>query len=265
MENFNIQRFGKLTKWFVINTKSMYIQFTAITAFILFIFCLLEFRHVYSPEFFRMKIDSTNDFMACFYISAMVFMPSFMFSGMKTHQTRINYFMLPGTNLEKFVSRYLSFIIGYTLCFIVAFFVADLLQWLFCFMIHPEQTHFFLFPFSEFKVDMNVQGVNYNSIGLFLVALTFWSHSMYLLGGTIFRRNHWIFTTMFLLVLSSLITWLLSFFDGFHNVMQLSQKGIDTFFYGGSAVLAILFFFNYWLSFRTFKHTQVICNKWINL
>ncbi len=54
---------------------------------------------------------------------------SFIFSDLKTKQARINYYMLPATSAEKYVSRLIQSTLLVVIGVIVAFLAADVLNW----------------------------------------------------------------------------------------------------------------------------------------
>ena len=90
-----------------------------------------------------------------------------------------------------------------------------------------------------------------------------WSHSFFLLGGTIFRRSPLVFSTAFYLL------WLLLFATV--NVgtsksfnLNISIDGSDAMLYTMSVLFLGGAAFDWWLGYKLFRRMQVITYKWIN-
>lgn len=267
MENFNISRFGKVSKWYIANAKTGYLGFAIIAVFILLFFFIISTEVMDQKIPYNDKLETAMGIAFSFYYFLMIAIPSFMFVGMKTNQKRINYLMLPATNLEKFISRYIITLLGFTLAFIVAFFAADLLHWVFTLIRHPEQTGFVISHFTNvvsstlvFRIN-NGQSSDATIVGLLC---TFWVHSFYLLGGTILRKHQWIIPTGILIFLMFMGAWLIGYLLSSNCIKSINLSGSGA-SYVLSIITAAVTIFNYWFSYRTFKHMQVINNKWINL
>ena len=86
-----------------------------------------------------------------------------------------------------------------------------------------------------------------------LLTWIIWMHSVYTLGGTVFRKSAWIITSLLLLVLGIILMW--SKFE-----VSLMADGVII-------ILIFLVFagLNYFMSYKIFCRMQLINNKWINL
>ena len=276
MKNFDMQRFMKANKWLWAVNLNMAMKGTLLFGLAIFLMSSMivgGFVGVNSSE--GLTPDSS--------VPPMILVISFFYfltvaSGitldMKSNQARINTMMLPASNLEKFLSRILFVTIGGIVSMILGLLCADILQMLISlvrmkdvgslsvvFFKFIANSHFGMAPFSAF---------------VFFVLSVMWFQSCYVLGGTFFRRNQWLLTTitgfcLSLLFMWSMVVWADSWSFG------TNDDGTYTFF-GDQYVLdpegtmwmvnviaVLLISFNYWLSYRLFCRMQVINNKWINL
>jgi hypothetical protein len=72
-----------------------------------------------------------NFMVHSFFMAFMLFGASMLFRHLKTTQANISYLMLPGSNLEKFLSRYIYVTVVWLLVFFAAYVCADSLRMLF--------------------------------------------------------------------------------------------------------------------------------------
>lgn len=192
----------------------------------------------------------------------------FMASNMKTKQQRIAFLLLPSSNLEKYLSRFLWCTVGFLIFFALAVVLADLLRAIFCLSVHgsacgsvlgknAEMLSMITFndPHGRFEVEI-VYAV------MMVASMALCSHSVYLLGGVFFRKFNWILTTVVCYAVSPLLA-LLNYYVDIDPVAQ--SDGLTTTAYIVTGVCLLLTVFNYWASYRLFCRSQVICNKIINV
>ena len=90
-----------------------------------------------------------------------------------------------------------------------------------------------------------------------------WLQSLYALGGTFFRRFQWLIVTLLLFIMMFVVSyWVKVKVEGLNIRWLLDLKNNLAYV---NIALAILTVFNYWLSFRFFKRTQVINNRFVNI
>ena len=184
-----------------------------------------------------------------------------LFYHLKTKQDYVSYLMLPASHLEKFVARWLMFTVVWTLIgllgMIAAFLVTSLLGYIFGGWTSDIPTLLDLMR-SWAVWDYSL------SETLSLVIVVAWIHSIYLLGGTFFRRNAPLLTTVVVFAVGVLVAVILT-----KCLMRIDWDVYEVnetvaYWYGtiGGSLWTIL---NYCLSFRIFKRFQIIAYKWINV
>ena len=101
----------------------------------------------------------------------------------------------------------------------------------------------------------------------------FYIHSLYIVGGTLFRRQQFLLTSMSIIIAVFL---LVSFFSHLDFQIDFIRGNWDEkthtytqtyypFFYILHTTLCALIVFHYWASYKLFTRMQVINNKWLNV
>ena len=183
-----------------------------------------------------------------------------IFRDVQQKQKLTTYLMLPATNLEKFLSRWVYMMVFSIVGGLLAFFVADALHATYLLLMgQPAQWA------SGFLLNLMDIKVNYRTGPL--VCLTVYSlltiiHAFFLLGGVLFRRYHFVATGAVFVSLVSVWTWLMNVTGMYrvawgwsYNTIAAIEIGIFTV---GIVVLTCL---AYWL----FCRYQVITRKLVNL
>jgi hypothetical protein len=109
-----------------------------------------------------------------------------------------------------------------------------------------------------------------------LFAWVFYIHSLYILGGTLFRRQQFLLTSCTIVLVAILLTMLLNQIDW--NSMNIEfitgtwdektrtyTHFFHPFFYILNTAVTLLIFVHYWASYKLFCRMQVINNKWLNV
>ena len=269
MIQFSFNRFGKLARWSLVNDRSYYVRtflqmVTVLT--LVFLFFTLEGN---GTTIHDEKGYTTDHYMPCFFVSLYVFIitviigPSLMFYSMKGKHDRQTLLMLPASNLEKYLMRYSTWILLLPLL-LLAFFAADLIQYVVIWLVGRDYTTFVTthFLFDERLVSWRTRlwnelsedgGFNHYFTGL-------WLHSVYALGATFFRSHKFnaIFTTIVLIMFVMSLIWLLNNFAESDSIVIGGQDKV------GYIVCIGLTVVNFWLSYRLFCRTQVI-GKYVNV
>lgn len=272
MNTFNFQRFTRMLVWDIATNRQRIIKQTITYAIILLTFALFitqTFSLVdYQNEAARVaQLEQVVSLSGFFFFIVVSAAPSLIFDGVnRNKQTRLSFLMMPASNIEKYVSRIITTFIVYVLTYIVAFFIADLAQWLISFILHPSQKMFM----SGLMFDFNLLSINYNGseTTTFLdwygmMAFNLWIISLYMLGGTLFRRYAWLFVSVIVFLGVIFVISLMKEMGVLYNWdWHFTREQILATVSGLCTVFAIL---NIFLSFRLFKRLQLINNKWINL
>lgn len=253
MIEFNTHRFVRLAQWSLTNDKGAYMKsFLTILAmlslwFITFTSNMLGFNghNHWTCAYFAIVM----------FLSLLIIGPATTLPKINTKNARQTYLMLPASNLEKYVMRYISWIIRLLLA-TVAFFCADLLQYAVNAIGGNETVMFVTDKFSGMPA--------FNILGLrFVMMIVLWLHSFYALGGTFFRSQKyaWILTTLALIALSTLDNLFLHS-TGFTTV-EFDEAGTYEWiiFY---SVLGSWTLLNFWLSYKVFCRMQII-GKFVNI
>lgn len=172
---------------------------------------------------------------------------------MSRKQERIAFLMLPATNAEKFIERVFYVIVVNILIFVLGFLTADVVQFLFSFILTPGYHHFVMgvIPYEFGYIFLN----NGDIISLFLLIFFFlWQHSFYVLGGTLFRRSPMLFT-------ACLEFLLFTFFFSVNAGVRFGND--DVLFFCVFFLIATVF--DYSLAYRLFTRSQLVTRKWFNV
>lgn len=275
MKNFDINRFGSVLKWNALMTKK---EILTNTASMTFAFVVLAVVQVMSS---RNKSDMVvaDNFNSFTSFALFVFLiicsigGCWIFNNMKTKEQRITFKMLPATDLEKFVARALYATIVWWLMAFVAFCLADLFRMLVSLVagvsIKGSAVPLFLsMIFANTNVSINTLNTNdvafATAIFVMANAWAFWAHSLYILGGTLFRRRQFVLTTLAHSVIGLVFTPMLIHFADSSDSLAL-RDSLVAIVWTAAAVFAVWGLVDWWLSYRIFRRMQVINNKWLNI
>ncbi len=196
-----------------------------------------------------------------------------IFSNMKTKEQRITFKMLPATDLEKFVVRALYATVVWWLMAFVAFCLADLFRMLVSLVagvsIKGSAVPLF-FSMISANTDVNINTLNSGDVAFAAAIYTmanawaFWAHSLYILGGTLFRRRQFVLTTLAHSIIGLVFTPMLIRFVDSSDSLAL-RDSLVAIVWTAAAVFAVWGLLDWWLSYRIFRRMQVINNKWLNI
>ena len=189
---------------------------------------------------------------------------------MNTKNKRISYMMLPATNGEKFISRAVYVCITSMVIFFVGLFFAELtrLALLPLFYAPKEFSSFCLFDIIN-KTDLSYyelfsySGHEFVILLLFWISWFLWSHSIYILGGTYFRKYPFVKTWGIMMLLFVIIAYiygnmiaqkLFLYFDPINENSWFNAQTI-------SIIFLALTVFNWTLSYHLFRNSQITDRK----
>ena len=273
MDNFDIKRFARTVRWmYRINVKNVLsfaagLSFGYLFTFIGWLWPLLKSGSAAQEA--AVRYSSSLGTCSFIYVLVIVFSGIWIFSDMNIKGKCITLKMLPATDFEKFLARFLAMTLGTAVAGFVAFCIADVLRIVFCLAVGIDYVGF---GFSEFF--SNIAGVGrllpWKSEGsplvgsVVVVLLCLWAQSMYMLGSVLLRRNQAaVITTahaLLIIVLSGAASWLVA-----EDRTAFIERLYEPLVYTLAAVLAVATVADWWLSYKVFSRMQVINNKWINL
>ena len=263
MKQFDMRRFGLVLKLdFVEGWKPLlWNALLMVLAYLfMFWFCYnvsMKAATPYSPEYVRgvCKAVGTTGYVTIYIF--FVVCASTVFRNVQKKQKLTSYLMLPATNLEKFLSRWIYMLAMSLVGGILTFFVADILHaaWL-GLNGYPVYwaSNLFLSAFSGSDKYWEVIVEVYCMQGLI--------YAFFFLGGVFFKRYHFVATGGVGLLLLSGFSWLLRVLGIYKHYDALAWKtsaAIDIAVTFAGIVLFI------WLSYWLFCRYQVITRKLVNL
>lgn len=275
MKNFDMNRFGRTLRWSALMTKK-----EALTnlASMTFAFAVLAVVQVMSSRNVP-DIVAEHNFQSFTSFALFVFLiicsigGCWIFSNMKTKEQRITFKMLPATDLEKFVVRALYATVVWWLMAFVAFCLADLFRMLVSLVagvsIKGSAVPLF-FSMISANTDVNINSLNSGDVAFAAAIYTmanawaFWAHSLYILGGTLFRRRQFVLTTLAHSIIGLVFTPMLIHFVDSSDSLAL-RDSLVAIVWTAAAVFAVWGLLDWWLSYRIFRRMQVINNKWLNI
>lgn len=275
MKNFDINRFGSVLKWNALMTKK---EILTNTASMTFVFVVLAVVQVMSSrnESDMVVADNFNSFTS-FALFVFLIICSiggcWIFNNMKTKEQRITFKMLPATDLEKFVARALYATVVWWLMGFIAFCLADLFRMLISLIagidiVKSAIPDFLNMLFGGNDHNISIFGETDMTYVLPLTfaanAWAFWVHSLYILGGALFRRRQFVLTTLAHCIIGLAFTPIIvDFVDSLDKAT--AEQMFCTVMWTAGSVFTLLFLLNWWLSYKIFRRMQVINNKWLNL
>lgn len=195
-----------------------------------------------------------------------------VFKNMRTKQQRIEFLMLPASRMEKFAERALHVLLVNTICVVVAFLLADMVSLLLSLLIIPgygqsitlillKNVTYDAIDFMTIVGQLNAQSLLIAGLALWpMLSYVAWLHSVYVLGGTFFRRHHILLTTCVLAVVWPILMFIWGMFIiiNFGDDMNLAM-------FIFAILLDLCIIGDYVLAYLIFKRMQAINNRWNNL
>lgn len=254
MIRFDMRRFGRLARW-ALGTDAAYYRRWVLQLFVVVLLMFLFFTTVVRINGGRETGHQVMGVVVMLMVVICVVMgPAFMFQSMTGRHDRQRLLLLPASNLEKYLVRYVSwlFVLFLTLAVILT---ADLLQYTMHWLLGHDDRRWVM---ETVWLPINPRWTTWNQpldegLAFPLVALLCWLHSCYALGATFFRvrKYGWVLTTMVLIALGMLEEWLLPDVAPFGHDIVVAPVA-----YGwGLLALSAL---NFLLSYRLFCRMQVV-------
>ena len=284
MSTFNTTRFGQALKCQFLVLRKTWIRLFGIFTLVMFM-ANLFFTRVNGVKYddmvsqwpmedvinhYSIYVGSTTGFGVIFFCFSMLFGASFLFAGMKDTRKRSAFLLWPVSNLEKYIISLLLSILWLAVITIGAYLLADTLR------VFIDWVTGRVVIWGLPKIIDGVFGpaaFEYWQIAWMLFAWVFYIHSLYILGGTLFRRQQFLLTSATIAVVGILLVMILNqinpqinFITGNWDMKTETYTQIfHPFFYVLNTTLCLLIVFHYWASYKLFTRMQVINNKWLNV
>lgn len=268
MATLNKQRMWQLVRWQWDTQRHIIFKVVAVLASVFFLFFMVRAYASHSG------VQSVSSLLYSVLFFSFLLVGTQCFSKLSDKQWRVRLLMLPASNGEKMVSTYVLNLVLCLLQPLVAYVLADVLQWLVALIIDYHAAYL--------TTPSLLMGMCYGIGELFsltafsgleaLLALV-WLHSVYLLGGIFFRKYSVLWTTIVLGGLGVLVSIAMAILGLFwlRGLAASDFYWVESYPWAADVVrvvvdvLALLVIsFNYWLTFRIFKRLQVINNRFFN-
>ena len=292
MENFNINRFGLALKCHFLVSRKSWIRIFGIYTLVMFV-ANLFFTRVAGWSYSKMEelyqgeelvteyahiVNEASSFCFIFFCFAMLFGASYLFPQMKDTRKRSAYLLWPVSNSEKYIISLLHSTILMAILTIVAIIAADALR------VLVDAITGRVIVWGVPLYGRYITHAPEWQVVLMVVTWMFYFHSLYIVGGTLFRRFQFLSTSITIVTVTILLMIIIKQ-TGLANIdyhlWDYEPTG-EVFQYNGTtydvkhAVYNPRFYFailggwliiaaHYWASFKLFCRMQVINNKWLNV
>ena len=286
MSTFNFNRFSQALKCQFMVTRKSWIRLFGIFTLVMFIADLFWTRvqgmsYTFMVENWAMEdvirnynhdVEATVMFGIVFFCIAMLFGISSMFSQMKDTRKRSAYLLWPVSNSEKYIISFLHSFLLMAILTVCAYMLADALRVL----VDWATGRVVIWGIPKLTEPFGDSVFEHWQLVWMLFNWVFYTHSLYVVGGTLFRRQQFLLTSVTIAVVAILLIIGLNQIDwnGVHFEFitgtwdEKTSTYINTFhpsFYIINSVLTLLIPIHYWISYKLFTRMQVINNKWLNV
>ena len=274
MNSFNFNRFCKTLRWVVgVNIRNL-MMWTIGYTLALFMAEQISFAFSSGKEVAAVLAD-ISQFCSIFIMIGLAVGFSTLFVDLNKKPRREAFLMLPASNLEKYLSAVVYVTIVWTFFVMLSFVVGDTTRMVYRALVDGDEwlscVPMVLDTFKPASMDsLSSSTLEYMVMyPVVICALIVWIHSLYIFGGTLFRKYSFVFSTIILI----LTMWLLGWLTGHYHLQMFSSnwendhytyQKVGLLAYVLAVVLPLLSIFNYWASFHIFKGFQLITNKWTN-
>lgn len=272
--NFQFSRLLMVMRWDVFTNLKTYLNMTLGMTFALLPFLIMQLYQLSKqdqlfPDAIDLSYWGMSQYILFISSIAMYMMATQIFMVMKTNGQREQFLMLPASNLEKYISRFLFSTLGAAVAMITAIVVSDLVQLIFSFLLLPGHhqsvclsTMALLWKIWTTFIE-NIDSTGALLLSLLIVTCGVLVHSFFILCGTLFRKHTIVVTTILFIAMTYLVIYVIESVPG--TITTCLNHGDNSWLFSLLIAELLLGGFQYWLSYKVFTRMQVICNKWINL
>jgi len=267
MKDFNLSRFWQTFKWLVLTNKR---QLVKISLIMLLVFFMEQLFVILAGQGYRSSVwgsyDDPYHARGLVVASAMAFnfmtwavmglvMCTLVCGRLRSKQQRIMLFTHPSSKLEKYVARLIYYLVLIPVLTGLSMMLANLLRMGIDLLIGFPAIGFFVeMIFNSFRLPINLLSFN--------VIFTLWMISVFVLGGTFFRKVPFFMTAGVLMALGILMLIILLMLG--HRLL-VEWVFADSFTWVINVLFAMFAVVNMLLSYRLYSRMQVIQNRWFNI
>ena len=272
--NFQFSRLLMVMRWDVFTNLKVYLNMMLGMTFALLPFFIMQLyqlskQYQLFPDTIDLSYWGMSQYVLMIFSIAMYMMATQIFMVMKTTGQREQFLMLPASNLEKYISRFIFSTLGAAVAMITAIVVSDLVQLIFSFVLLPG--HLTIVCLSTLALPWQIWTTFIESIdsaGALMLSLLIMTcgvlvHSFFILCGTLFRKHTIVVSGILFIVMIYLVIYVIESVPG--TITTCLMHGDNSWIFCLLIAELLLAGFQYWLSYKVFTRMQVICNKWINL
>jgi len=292
MNSFSFNRFGKTLRWVMAVNSRTLLMWTIGSVVAVFVgeLMMAELGKLSASE----MVSQFGTMGSALFVLVSLIMASTIVSSVNEKCKRQAFLMMPSTNLEKFLSLLVYTSVICVACISLALVLGDCLRMVWFktasfFVVHQVQAsvsnpvdacHAWssALPGLIGNLTPHVLGADsdrytwfYIAMNLFVIsAIVVWNLSLMTICGTLLRKYAFVVASLIIILCSILLSWTIHHFglflfwgdvwkDGIHYESEVGALA-----YVLAVLLPVLTVFNYWASFRIFKHFELITNKWTN-
>ena len=272
--NFQFSRLLMVMRWDMFTNLKSYLNMMLGMTFALLPFFIMQLyqlskQYQLFPDTIDLSYWGMSQYILMIFSIAMYMMATQIFMVMKTTGQREQFLMLPASNLEKYISRFLFSTLGAAVAMITAIVVSDLVQLIFSFVLLPGHHQSVCLSIMALLWKIWTTFIeSIDSAGALMLSLLIMTcgvlvHSFFILCGTLFRKHTIVVSGILFIVMIYLVIYVIESVPG--TITTCLMHGDNSWIFCLLIAELLLAGFQYWLSYKVFTRMQVICNKWINL
>ena len=272
--NFQFSRLLMVMRWDMFTNLKSYLNMMLGMTFALLPFFIMQLyqlskQYQLFPDTIDLSYWGMSQYVLMIFSIAMYMMATQIFMVMKTTGQREQFLMLPASNLEKYISRFLFSTLGAAVAMITAIVVSDLVQLIFSFVLLPGHhqsvclsTMALLWKIWTTFIE-SIDSAGALMLSLLIMTCGVLVHSFFILCGTLFRKHTIVVSGILFIAMTYLVIYVIESVPG--TITTCLNHGDNSWLFSLLIAELLLGGFQYWLSYKVFTRMQVICNKWINL
>ena len=272
--NFQFSRLLMVMRWDIFTNLKSYLNMMLGMTFALLPFFIMQLyqlskQYQLFPDTIDLSYLGMSQYVLMISSIAMYMMATQIFMVMKTTGQREQFLMLPASNLEKYISRFLFSTLGAAVAMITAIVVSDLVQLIFSFVLLPGHHQSVCLSIMALLWKIWTTFIeSIDSAGALMLSLLIMTcgvlvHSFFILCGTLFRKHTIVVSGILFIVMTYLVIYVIESVPG--TITTCLMHGDNSWIFCLLIAELLLAGFQYWLSYKVFTRMQVICNRWINL
>ena len=272
--NFQFSRLLMVMRWDMFTNLKSYLNMMLGMTFALLPFFIMQLyqlskQYQLFPDTIDLSYWGMSQYVLMISSIAMYMMATQIFMVMKTTGQREQFLMLPASNLEKYISRFLFSTLGAAVAMITAIVVSDLVQLIFSFVLLPGHHQSVCLSIMALLWKIWTTFIeSIDSAGALMLSLLIMTcgvlvHSFFILCGTLFRKHTIVVSGILFIVMTYLVIYVIESVPD--TITTCLMHGDNSWIFCLLIAELLLAGFQYWLSYKVFTRMQVICNKWINL